>query len=124
MQNRKKLVFKRYPWYYEYKKLFYDHPGVNLSIFIESQQPTRCDGQIVNNIELRGYNKDFQERKSPLLDSGRLSDQNGGEDVVQNNKDEFDSSSLYSVLSQIAQDKRRATKKLTKNAAIISDNKI
>lgn len=32
----KKLVLKRCLWYYEYKKLFCDHPGVNLPIFIES----------------------------------------------------------------------------------------
>lgn len=58
-KTTKKLVFKDYLWYYEYKKLFYDYLEVNLPIFIESQQLTYCDGQIVNDIKLGGYDKDF-----------------------------------------------------------------
>lgn len=45
------------------------------------------------------YNKDFQEAKSLLLDSKRLNDQNREKDVVQNNKNEFNSSSFYLVWS-------------------------
>lgn len=123
-KTAKELVPKRCPWYYEYEELFCDHPGVSPPTLIESQQPTRRDGQIVNDIELGGYDKDFQEGESPLPDSGGLSDQNGEEDVVQDNEDESDSSSFHSVLSQIARDNRRAAKMPTKNAAVISDNEV
>lgn len=58
-KTAKKLVFKDYLWYYKYEKLFYDYLEINLPIFIESQQLTCCDSQIVNNIKLGGYNKDF-----------------------------------------------------------------
>lgn len=69
MQNRKKLVFKYYTWYYKYKVLFYDYPGINLPTFIKLQQPICCDDEIVNDTELERYNKDFQKRELPLLDS-------------------------------------------------------
>ena len=44
--------------------------------------------------------------------------------MVQNNEDESNSLIFHSVLSQIAQDNWYATKILTKNAAVISDNKV
>lgn len=74
MQNCKKLVFKHCPWYYKYKKLFCDHPKANPPTFIESQQSIYCDSQIVNDIELGEYDKDFQEGELPLPNSGGFSD--------------------------------------------------
>lgn len=70
------------------------------------------------------YDKNFQEKELPLPDSKRLSDQNKEKDVVQDNEDEFDSSSFYSVLLQIMQDNQRTAKKPTKNAIVINNNKV
>lgn len=98
----KELIFKNCPCYYEYEKLFGNHSTPNPPTLIELQQPIRHYGQIVNDIELGGYNKDFHERKSLLPDSEGLNNQNGEEDERQDNKDKFDSSSLHSILLQIA----------------------
>lgn len=65
MQNRKEFVLKRCAWYYDYKKLFCNHPGVNPSALIKSEQPIRCNGQIVNDSELGRYAKGLQEGGSP-----------------------------------------------------------
>lgn len=123
-KTAKEIILKRCPWYYEYKELFCNHPGVNPPILVESEQPTRRDGQIVNDFELGGYDKDLQEEESPSPDSGGLSDQNGEEDVVQENEDESDFSSLHSVLLQIVQDNQHATRNQTKNTAVSSNNEV
>lgn len=68
-KTAKKLVFKRYTQYYEYKVLFYDYPRIYLLTFIKLLQPICCDGQIVNDIELEKYNKNFQKRELLPLDS-------------------------------------------------------
>lgn len=47
---------------------------------------------------MEGYDKDFQERESPLPDFRGLNNQNKEGDVVQDNDNESDSSSLYSIL--------------------------
>ena len=93
-----------------YEKLYYDHPAVNPPAIIESEQPTRRDKQAVNKFELGGYDKDLHEGKSSSVASGRLSDQDGDENIVQDIEDESDSSSLHSDLSQIAREDRRAAK--------------
>ena len=98
------LIFKRCPWYYEYEELYCNHPSVNPPAIIELEQPTRRDGQAVNDFELGGYERDLHEGKSPPAAFGELSDQDGDEDIVQDNEYETDSSSLHSVLLQIAQD--------------------
>lgn len=127
-KTAKDLILQRCAWYYEYEELFCDHPGVNPPTLIESEQPTRRDGQIINDFELGEYDKDLQEGDSPLQDSGGLSDydQDAEEDAVQDNEDESDSStaSFHSALSQIVQDDARAAKKQSKNAAVISDNEV
>lgn len=51
-------------------------------------------------------------------------DHNEEVDVLQGNEDEFDCSSLHSVLSQIACEDRLAAKKQTRNATVISDNEV
>lgn len=78
----REFVFKYYPWYYEYEKLFYNYPGVNPTTLIRSWQLISYNSQIVNDIELERYNKDFQKRELSLPDSKGLSDQNKEEDVV------------------------------------------
>lgn len=67
-KTAKKLVFKHCSQYYKYKELFCDYLEVNPFTLIESQQPTRCDGSIINDIEWEGYDKDFQKRESPSPD--------------------------------------------------------
>lgn len=34
-KTAKELIFKHCSWYYKYKKLFYDYPGVNSPTFIK-----------------------------------------------------------------------------------------
>lgn len=57
--------------------------------------------EIINSTGLGGYDKDFQERESPLSDSKRLSNQNGEKDMIQDNKDKSDSFSFHLVLLQL-----------------------
>ena len=123
-KTAKKLILKRCPWYYEYEELYCDHPAVNPPAIIESEQPTRRDGQAVNDFELGGYDKDLHEGKSSLAASGGLIDQDGDEHIVQDNEDESDSSSLHSVLSQIAREDQRAAKKQAKDVLVSSDYNI
>lgn len=82
MQNCKIVVFKCYLWYYEYKKLFCDYLRVNLFNLIELQQLTYCNGEIVNNFKLRGYNKDFQKEESLLINFGELSNPNKEKNMI------------------------------------------
>ncbi len=123
-KTAKELIFKRCLWYYEYEEWYYDHPAVNPPAIIELEQPKCCDGQAVNNFELGCYDKDLHKGKSSPAASGRLSDQDGDEDIVQDIEDESDSSSLHPVLSQIAQEDRRAAKKQVKDVPVSSDYNI
>lgn len=59
----KEFILKHCVWYYKYEDLFCHHPGVNSPTLIESEQPARCDGQIVN--ELGGYDGDFKKENHP-----------------------------------------------------------
>ncbi len=123
-KTAKELILKRCLWYYEYKKLYCNHSALNPPAIIESEQLTRRDGQAVNDFELEGYDKDLYEGKSSPAASGGLSDQDGDEEIVQDNEDESDSSSLHSVLSQIAREDRRAAKKQVKDVSVSSDYNI
>ena len=62
-KTAKELILKRCPWYYEYEELYCDHPAVNPPAIIESEQPTRRDGQAVNDFELGGYDRNLYEEK-------------------------------------------------------------
>lgn len=121
----KERILQRCAWYYEYEELFCDHPGLNPPTLIESEQPTRRDGRIINDLEL---GEELQEGESWLQDSGGSSDydQDAEEDAIQDDEDESDSStaSFHSALSQIVQDDASTAKKQTKNVTVISDNEV
>lgn len=68
-KTAKELILKRYVWYYKYKKLFYNHPGINLVAIIESGQPSYHKGYIVDDNELRGYDKDLNLSDFDILGS-------------------------------------------------------
>ncbi len=110
-KTAKEIILKRCPWYYEYEELYCNHPAVNLPAIIESEQPTRRDGQAVNDFELGGYDRNLYEEKWSPAASGGLSDQDEDEVIGQDNEDESDSSSLHPILLQIAREDRRAAKK-------------
>lgn len=86
-QNRKKFIFKPFAWYHEYEGQFLDHPGVNPPAFIESEQPIRRNGQVINGFERGGYDQDFERDCEGLNDF---------HPEGENNEDESDSSSIYS----------------------------
>ena len=123
-KTAKELILKRCAWYYEFEELFRDHPGANPHTIIESEQHTRRDGQIINDLELGRYDKDLEEGESSLQDSGGLGDydQDAEEDAVGDSDDESDSFSFHSARSQIVRDDPRAAKKQTQNATGISDD--
>ena len=102
IQTIKEFIIKHCAWYYEYKELFSDHPGVNLPALIESEQSIRRNGWVIDDYELGGYDKDLERGSKGLSDFHPDGEKN---------KNESDSSSLHSVLSQIAREKRRVMKK-------------
>ncbi len=71
-----------------------------------------------------GYDKDLHEGKSSPVASGGLSNQDGDEDIVQDNEDVSDSSSLHSFVSQIARKDWHAAKKPVKDVPVSSDYNI
>ena len=97
-KTAKELILKRCTWYYEYEELFCHHSGVNPPTLIESEQPTRRGSQTINNSDLGGYDKDLQGELSPQ-DSEGFSDYNQDREevMIEDNGDEFDSSSFHSA---------------------------
>lgn len=107
----KELILKRCAWYYEYKELFCDHPGVNPAAIIKSGQPSRCEGHTVNDNELGGYNKDLNSSDFDISGSSTNPAEQHPTELSKNS----DSSSLHSVLFQIARDQRREVRKKENN---------
>lgn len=88
-KTAKEIILKRCAWYYEYKQLFCNHPGVNPPALIKSEQPIRCNDQIVNDSELGRYDKGLQE--------GELGPEglNDFDQDAEKDGDDSDSSSLH-----------------------------
>ena len=103
-KTAKEFILKRCAWYYEYEDLFSDHPGVNPPALIESEQPIRRNGRVIDDFEIGGYDQDLECGRKRLNDF--YPDR-------ENDEDESDSSSLHSFLLQIAQEKKRSMKKQT-----------
>ena len=99
----KELILKRCVWYYKYEELFCDHPGVNPTAIIESGQPLCRGGHIIDDNELGGYDKDLNPSDFDIPGSST----NPAEQYLIDFSKDSDSSSLHSVLSQIAQIQRR-----------------
>lgn len=105
-KTAKIFILKYCTSYYKYKKLFYNYPKVNPPALIELEQFIRPDEWIINDSKSRKYDKNLQ------CGSKRLSDV--GQDR-EKDEDKSDSFSFYSVLSQIAQNKKCVIKNKIKN---------
>lgn len=66
----------------------------------------------------------MQKKELTQVHIGGLSDQNEENDLILDNEEKLDASSLYSVWSQIAYNNCQSTKKPMKNMAANSNNKI
>lgn len=121
----KELILQRCAWYYEYEELFCDDSGLNPPTLIESEQPTRRNSRVINDLE---SGEELQEGESWLQDSAGSSDhdQDAQEDAIQDDEDESDSStaSFHSALSQMVQDDASAAKKQTKKVTVIIENEV
>lgn len=119
-KTAKELILRRCAWYYEYEELFCDHPGVNPAAIIESGQPSRREGHTVDDNELGGYDKDLNPSDFDIPGSST----NPAEQHPTERSEDSDSSSLHSVLSQIARDQRReARKKKNNEEAVVQSTK-
>ena len=95
---------KKRPWFFEFEDIFHKNPIISPLILIESEQFVHCDGAIINESELGGFDfylKETFEAHGKAEDTElRLSlDNHNG-----NNNSNYD---LDSDSTQIARDEQR-----------------
>ena len=57
-------ILNKCPWYYDFEAVFYDHPGVNSSLIIETGQLPRRHGQPVEKTALERFNNTNNDAES------------------------------------------------------------
>lgn len=107
-KTAKKLIFKRYTWYYKYEELFYNHLYVNPAAIIKFGQSFCYKIPTVNDNKLGVYDKDLN-----------LSDFDIPESLTNPTKQyfikfskDFDFSSLYFVISRLCKTNNMKHKKI------------
>lgn len=57
----KDYILKKCSWFYKFKNIFHKHVGINLPLIIESRQPLKCDGAVIDENDLKDYDLDFDQ---------------------------------------------------------------